>query len=99
MKKIIDNFSTQSKIYQKYQPVYPPELFLAIFSLVKNKQIAWDCGTGNGQVATILAKEFKQVAATDISKNQLKNALSKDNIQYALYKEQNLPTSQIMLLI
>ena len=32
---------------------------------------AWDCGTGNGQVAKILAGFFNEVQATDISQNQL----------------------------
>ena len=89
MKKIIDNFSTQSKIYQKYRPVYPPELYSTILSLVNNKQLAWDCGTGNGQVATILAKAFKQVEATDISENQLKNASPKHNIHYSLQRAES----------
>ncbi|MDG2448263.1 MAG: class I SAM-dependent methyltransferase [Saprospiraceae bacterium] len=42
----------------------------------------WDCGTGTGQVAYVLAHHFDHVVATDISQNQLENALQKDNINY-----------------
>ena len=45
---------------------------------------AWDCGTGNGQVAARLSEFFHSVEATDISENQLKNAVKKSNIRYSL---------------
>lgn len=45
---------------------------------------AWDCGTGNGQVAFELAKTFERVFATDISQEQIKNALQADNIEYSV---------------
>ncbi len=35
---------------------------------------AWDCATGNGQVATVLARYFDQVHATDASAAQLAKA-------------------------
>ncbi len=82
MKKIIDNFSGQAKTYAKYRPVYPKELYHYILALVDNKNRAWDCGTGNGQVANILANHFTAVNASDISENQLKNALPRKNIHY-----------------
>ena len=40
---------------------YPSSLFTYIFSLLETKDQAWDCATGNGQVATQLAKEFQVV--------------------------------------
>lgn len=86
MKKTIDNFSTQAKIYQKFRPVYPPKLYDFILSHVKNKQNVWDCGTGNGQVALVLAEHFQKVAATDISENQINNAPRKENIQYEVLR-------------
>lgn len=46
------------------------------------KYRAWDCGTGNGQVAGELATFFEQVYATDISINQLSQAVQKPNIHY-----------------
>ena len=70
-----DNFSTQSEAYAKYRPQYPAELFEFIIQHVKNKNLAWDCATGNGQSAKELSKYFDKVYATDISQNQLDNAV------------------------
>ncbi|WP_293783586.1 class I SAM-dependent methyltransferase [uncultured Pedobacter sp.] len=77
-----DNFSAQSADYAIYRPTYPQELYDYLFDLVKNKERAWDCATGNGQVARVLARYFNAVYATDISENQLKNALQLPNITY-----------------
>jgi len=79
-----DNFSVQSAAYAQFRPTYPQELYEFLFSLVPEKNTAWDCATGNGQVAKILAEDFKQVFATDISENQLKHATQKENITYLL---------------
>lgn len=79
-----DNFSKDSHLYAKYRPTYPIDLFNFIFELGENKDLAWDCATGNGQVATQLAKEFKQVEATDLSASQLENALQLENINYSV---------------
>lgn len=79
-----DNFSAQADIYAKYRPQYPQELFDFILKHVHDLQLAWDCGTGNGQSAAILGKYFKKVFASDISKKQIENAVKADNIQYAL---------------
>jgi methylase of polypeptide subunit release factors len=62
-----DNFLTQSEPYLKFRPTYPNELYEFLLLLVEARDIAWDCGTGNGQVAWALSKYFKQVHATDIS--------------------------------
>ncbi|WP_412466937.1 class I SAM-dependent methyltransferase [Pedobacter sp. KLB.chiD] len=77
-----DNFSTQSAEYAIYRPTYPQELYDYLLTLVKEKETAWDCATGNGQVARVLAQHFNSVYATDISENQLKNALQLPNITY-----------------
>ncbi len=77
-----DNFSVRSNVYAKYRPVYPVMLIDYLISLTKEKEQAWDCGTGNGQVATVLADSFKKVYATDISESQLKHASQKPNIIY-----------------
>ncbi|MES2266770.1 MAG: class I SAM-dependent methyltransferase [Bacteroidota bacterium] len=79
-----DNFSLQSDQYAKYRPTYPAELFDFLDSLVINKQNAWDCGTGNGQVAFELAKMFGNVWATDISRSQIDNATKRSNITYTV---------------
>jgi hypothetical protein len=77
-----DLFSGHADLYAKYRPAYPPELFEYIFSFVKEKERAWDCATGNGQAAFELAKFFRRVEATDLSEQQLKMAVQKDNIHY-----------------
>jgi ubiquinone/menaquinone biosynthesis C-methylase UbiE len=77
-----DNFSVQSNAYARYRPAYPVMLIDYICSQVSQKDHAWDCGTGNGQVALVLADTFKKVSATDISEAQLKNAVKKPNISY-----------------
>lgn len=86
MKKIIDNFSRQSNSYKKFRPKYPKELYQVILSNSIERNECWDCGTGNGQVAIELSKYFKNVRATDISKNQIKLADSKSNIEYLIAK-------------
>ncbi len=79
-----DNFSAHSEQYALYRPHYPREIFEYIFSQNDRHELAWDCGTGNGQVARVLADNFKQVIATDISAQQLKNAIQKPNVDYRL---------------
>ena len=77
-----DNFSTHSKEYAQFRPHYPKELFDHLLPFVKNKNTAWDCGTGNGQVAGVLADYFTEVYATDISQQQIDVAVQKPNIHY-----------------
>ncbi len=77
-----DRFSQQAESYQKYRPTYPEELYAFLMTLVSEKETAWDCGTGNGQVAIKLAEHFKQIYATDISENQLQQAQQLSNVIY-----------------
>lgn len=79
-----DNFSTRAGLYAQYRPHYPKELFDYIISHVKENELAWDCGTGNGQSAIPLSRHFKKVFATDISQKQISNAPQKENIIYAI---------------
>jgi SAM-dependent methyltransferase len=79
-----DNFSSQSDQYAKYRPGYPAAFFEYLNTILTGTQNAWDCGTGNGQVATVLAKMFDTVYATDISQSQLDNAAHADNIIYSV---------------
>jgi SAM-dependent methyltransferase len=78
-----DLFSGHSDVYAAFRPTYPEALYDFIFSFVQDKQVAWDCGTGNGQVAQRLAKDFQMVYATDLSENQLKKAAPAENIVYS----------------
>jgi SAM-dependent methyltransferase len=79
-----DNFSAQAASYSKYRPEYPLALFDWLLAVCPGREAAWDCATGNGQVAHTLAQYFKQVTATDISEQQLKQAVSLPNVQYEL---------------
>lgn len=82
MKKVKDHFSAQSKLYARFRPHYPDELYAYLFDLVSEKEAAWDCGTGNGQVAIRLSEKFARVYATDISERQVTYAQKWDNVQY-----------------
>jgi SAM-dependent methyltransferase len=82
MKQIIDNFSAGSAEYATFRPESPAEIFDFIYKNVKHFDVAWDCGTGNGQVAVALSKHFKNVCGTDISDQQLLHAKKENNIVY-----------------
>jgi SAM-dependent methyltransferase len=86
-----DLFSTQSELYAKFRPTYPAELYDFILGHVRDREAAWDCATGNGQVARRLAKHFKRVYATDISENQLRHAVQSDRIQYSISPAEQTP--------
>ncbi|WP_286761165.1 class I SAM-dependent methyltransferase [Salegentibacter sp. UBA1130] len=81
-----DNFSTQSSSYARYRPAYPQELYEFLNEKLTATETAWDCGTGNGQVAGELADFFQKVEATDISKQQLENAVRKPTIHYSVQR-------------
>lgn len=96
-----DNFSTQSDKYAKFRPTYPSELFEFLNENVQEKRNAWDCGTGNGQVAFELAKTFDNIFATDISQQQIDNAIQVDNILYSLQpaEQTNFDNEQFDLVV
>ena len=79
-----DNFSTQAAEYARFRPGYPPELFSFLFQHCQHFDCAWDCATGNGQIATRLAERFQHVEATDISGNQLENATAHPRVRYSV---------------
>lgn len=84
-----DHFSKQSDIYLKYRPHYPEGLYAYLSSLCKHHELAWDCGTGNGQAATGIAGYFKRVIATDPSEQQIKNAAPCKNVEYSVSSAEN----------
>lgn len=77
-----DLFSAGAQHYQQFRPSYPPALFAYISSLSRRHHRAWDCATGNGQAALLLANYFDQVIATDLSHQQIENAVVHEKIQY-----------------
>jgi ubiquinone/menaquinone biosynthesis C-methylase UbiE len=77
-----DYFSQQAADYAKYRPHYPEALFKYLAEKAPNHETAWDCGTGNGQVALSLTNYFQQVYATDASADQIAQAFQHTKIQY-----------------
>ena len=77
-----DYFSTRSALYAAARPGYPLELFAALAALPARRQLALDCGTGNGQAAAGLARHFAQVVAIDGSPEQLRHAMPVTNVDY-----------------
>jgi hypothetical protein len=78
-----DRFSSDSKGYATFRPGYPKELVDFVLAHTAARDRAWDCGTGNGQLAAMLAPHFKRVDATDISTHQLSQATALPNIHYS----------------
>ncbi|WP_282018899.1 class I SAM-dependent methyltransferase [Salegentibacter mishustinae] len=95
-----DNFSSKSSSYAKYRPTYPQELYQFLKEKLHKTEKAWDCGTGNGQVAGALAKFFKEVQATDISQQQLDNTIIQPNIHYSVQaaEKTNFPDNSFDLI-
>ena len=95
-----DNFSKQSDLYSKFRPGYPKQLFEFLLPLLPVKKSAWDCGTGNGQLAVTLSKYFTEVYATDISAAQITNATKKRNIIYSVQSAEDtmLPDNKFDLI-
>ncbi len=77
-----DLFSQHAARYAAFRPRYPHALYEFLLTLVAHRDRAWDCATGNGQVAAALAPFFQQVDATDISEPQLLQAPQLPNVVY-----------------
>lgn len=82
-------FSEQASHYARYRPTYPDELYDFVLGHVVGRGAAWDCATGNGQVASVLARHFDRVVATDVSEKQLAEAVPNQRIQYQLAFAEN----------
>ena len=92
-KFVVDNgqvfdFGKTSNEYAKYRDIYPKELYDRLYALgVGKAKTNWlDLGTGTGVIPRGLAAYSANITATDISKEQIRQAvaLSKsfDNITY-----------------
>lgn len=79
-----DYFSGHAKPYAAFRPTYPDDLYRFIFGHLKSFDTSWDCATGNGQVARVLATQFEKVYATDISRQQLEHAHQISNVVYSV---------------
>jgi len=87
----LDRFSGHANLYAQYRIDYPDELYTFIVAFTNHQQTAWDCATGNGQVAGALADRFVRVDATDISETQLLLATKKANIHYQISRAEQTP--------
>lgn len=79
-----DHFSGHATDYAKYRPGYPPELFTWLTGQAPGRRLAWDVGTGSGQVARALAGSMDRVHATDASVQQLGEAKAPSNVAFAV---------------
>ncbi len=77
-------FSSASDAYKQYRPTYPESLYQYLADISPAKNLAWDCGCGNGQASVALAKHFKQVQATDVSAEQIAEAEQASNVRYSV---------------
>jgi SAM-dependent methyltransferase len=77
-----DHFSSHAKAYARYRPRYPAALFHYLAMRSPGTQLAWDCGTGNGQAALALADRFARVLATDPSAAQVASAQRHPRVEY-----------------
>jgi SAM-dependent methyltransferase len=84
-----DHFSRQAADYAKFRPRYPRELFEYLGSVAPSRQLAWDCGTGNGQAAIGLATVFDRVIATDASEKQISSAQPHEHVEYRVAPAEN----------
>src|SRR5690606_33901684 len=81
-KVFVDHFKNVTQDYLNHRPTYPGELFEWLSRQCGEQNLAWDCGTGNGQAAISLAQYFQQVVATDASAAQLAAAIPHDRVSY-----------------
>ncbi|MDY6936719.1 MAG: class I SAM-dependent methyltransferase [Cyanobacteriota bacterium] len=84
-----DYFSTQAAAYSTYRSGYPNALFEYLASLCPQSNRAWDCATGNGQVARGLVPYFQTIIATDASSAQIENAIVHPQIYYRVEPAEN----------
>jgi SAM-dependent methyltransferase len=86
-----DHFSGHARDYAESRPTYPPDLFAYLADLAPGRELAWDCGTGNGQAAVGLAPHFRRVVATDASRRQVAEAPHDDRISYLVAPAERAP--------
>jgi SAM-dependent methyltransferase len=77
-------FGVGSDAYARNRPRYPAELFAWIAGQCASRDVAWDCATGNGQAAVEIARLFRTVEATDVSRTQLEQAFTAPNVRYSV---------------
>jgi SAM-dependent methyltransferase len=82
-------FSQGSDLYARVRPQYPDELFEYLAACCQQHQAAWDGACGNGQAAIGLAGYFDAVYATDISQQQIANAMPHPKVTYSVQRSES----------
>ncbi len=77
-----DHFSQQAGDYAAFRPTYPDALGAWLATMAPAQAHVWDCATGSGQAATMLARHFERVTATDASAAQLAHAVAASGVTY-----------------
>jgi SAM-dependent methyltransferase len=77
-----DHFGRKAEEYARHRPRHPDALLDWVSALAPSRGLAWDCGTGTGQVAIALAERFTHVIATDASEQQIAHAIAHERIEY-----------------
>lgn len=86
-----DHFSGHAADYAVHRPTYPQGLFRYLSGLLTRRERVWDCATGNGQAALLLAEYFDEVVATDASRRQLAAAPAHPRIRYRCAPAERAP--------
>jgi SAM-dependent methyltransferase len=86
-----DHFSGIASSYARYRPGYPAVLGGWLAARASGHRRAWDCGTGNGQVAVMLAAHFERVVASDPSAGQLAAAVRHPTVSYVRATAERAP--------
>lgn len=87
-----DHYSGHAEAYARHRPRYPDELFSWLATEIPGRALAWDAGTGNGQVAIALTGYVDRVVATDASGDQLARAEEHERVDY-----RNEPSDRVSL--
>jgi ubiquinone/menaquinone biosynthesis C-methylase UbiE len=77
-----DHFSGHARNYAAHRPGYPAELFDFLAAECRARDLVWDCATGNGQAARLLASRFRRVVATDASAEQIASAEPAEGVDF-----------------
>ena len=95
-----DHFSGHSDVYREARPTYPPQLFEWLAQQAPDRDLAWDCGCGNGQATVALADHFRRVTGTDPSANQIAEAQARPNVDYRVEPAErtSLPSASVSLI-
>ena len=78
-----DHFSGHASAYAAHRPSgYPAALLDFLAGVAPGRDLAWDCATGSGQAAVLLAERFARVIATDASAAQVAHAEPHARVEY-----------------